>query len=81
MNRSETDRIGVSICQETFSRLGFIFREQTVLDYGVDAIIEQKTDEYASGKLIGVQIKSGDSYFQHSNDNVFIYRVDITHYR
>lgn len=81
MNRSETDRIGVSICQETFSRLGFIFREQTVLDYGVDAIIEQKTDEYASGKLIGVQIKSGDSYFQHSNDNAFIYRGDMTHYR
>ena len=81
MNRSETDRIGVSICQETFSRLGFIFREQTVMDYGVDAIIEQKEDRYASGRLIGVQIKSGNSFFRESNDNAFIYRGDMTHYR
>lgn len=81
MNRSETDRIGVSICQETFTRLGFIFREQTIMDYGIDAIIEPKTGEYASGKLIGVQIKSGDSYFQESDDNAIVYRGNMKHYR
>lgn len=81
MNRSEKDRIGVSICQEAFTRLGFIFREQAILDYGVDAIIESKTGEYASGKLIGVQIKSGDSYFGESNDDAFTYRGDMKHYR
>ena len=45
---SEIDRIGVSICQETVSRMNIIFREQTVKDYGIDAIIEPKTESYAS---------------------------------
>ena len=81
MDREDIDRIGVSICQETFTRAGFIFREQKILDYGIDAIIEPKSDTYASGKLIGVQIKSGDSYFSEETNKAFIFRSDEKHYK
>ena len=80
MDSSEIDRTGVSICQETVSRMNIIFREQTVKDYGIDAIIEPKTESYASGQLIGLQIKTGDSYFDESNESSFIYRGEMKHY-
>lgn len=47
------------------SKMGFIFRDQTSADYGVDATIEvtRTTDtgkRVATGRLIAVQVKSGD---------------------
>ena len=76
----EIERRGVSICEMTFAEMGFIFREQTILDYGIDAIIESKTEVYASGQLTGVQIKSGNSYLKEYNDEAYIYRGDMKHY-
>lgn len=52
----EVGRIGVHECGLAFERMGFIFREQTTSDYGIDAIIEAKSGDYASGKMIAVQI-------------------------
>lgn len=40
-----------------------MFREHSIGDYGIDAIIEMKEDKHLSGKLIAIQIKTGDSYF------------------
>ena len=63
------DRIGVAKVQDIVcSRLHWIFREQVSDDYGVDAHIEIKENCYACGKIIGVQIKTGDSYFNKSGD-------------
>lgn len=79
-NKSEIDRQGVHKCGLIFEKLGFIFREQTVCDYGIDAIIEEKGDNYPLGKLIGVQIKSGDSYFDEIKNGNVVFRGDIKHY-
>lgn len=57
-----------------------MYREQSIGDYGIDAIIESKNDKYLSGKMIAVQIKSGDSYFKEQKDNCVIYGGDIKHY-
>ncbi len=81
LDREDTDRIGVAICQETFTRAGFIFREQKICDYGIDAIIEPKSDNYASGKLMGVQIKSGQSYIEKETENSYVFRSDEKHYK
>lgn len=80
MDTDDIDSTGVSICQETFSRMGMIFREQKGQDYGIDAIVEPKTDVYASGQLIGLQIKSGDSYLKESSEKAFVFRGEMKHY-
>lgn len=79
-NSNDTERIGVHQCGLIFEKLGFAFREQTVEDYGVDAIIEKKDKNYLSGKLIAVQIKSGDSYFNEDNEEKVVFRGNIKHY-
>lgn len=33
-----TERIGVTQCEQVFLKLGCLFREQPLLDYGIDAI-------------------------------------------
>lgn len=69
-----TERIGVSkvqlIVNEEFH---WIFREQPIEDYGIDAHIEIQNEKYAQGKMIAVQIKSGVSYFQNTNENKIVY--------
>lgn len=79
-NTQEIERLGIYECASIFTKLGFMFREQTIGDYGIDAIIETKNDDYLSGKMIAVQIKSGDSYFSELNDNYVVFRGNIKHY-
>lgn len=79
-NTEDIGRQGIHKCGLVFSELGFIFREQTIGDYGIDAIIEAREGDYLSGKLIAVQIKSGESYFSETNDNYVIFRGDDKHY-
>ncbi len=40
VSQSRTERLGVSATQLFFVKLGFIFREQPIEDYGIDAHIE-----------------------------------------
>ena len=67
-------------CGQICEKIGFIFREQTVCDYGIDAIIEKKDKGYPSGKLIAVQIKSGDSYFKKIEEDKVVFRGENKHY-
>lgn len=60
--------------------MGMIFREQPVDDYGIDAQIEIVENKCATGKLIAVQIKSGNSYFKELTPNSIIYRGKRKHY-
>ncbi|MCR9253879.1 MAG: DUF4365 domain-containing protein [bacterium] len=76
---SSTDRIGVSIVDEKFSRCGYIFREQPIVDCGIDAHIELVDEDSATGNLIALQIKSGPSWFTEETDNHFIFRGDNNH--
>lgn len=76
-----TERIGVSRVQAiVYEQLHWIFREQSIDDCGIDAHIEVKDEDYATGKLIAVQIKSGESYFKNEINNEITYYIDERHF-
>lgn len=79
LDTQDIERLGVYKCENLFTQNGFIFREQPIADYGIDAIIEVKEDGYATGKMIAVQIKSGESYFRETEEGSVIFRVDEKH--
>lgn len=57
-------RIGVDAVRSIFVRdLGWVFRDQPVDDYGIDAYVEI-ADEQITGRLLAMQIKSGPSWFR-----------------
>lgn len=74
------DRTGISEVSKLISQMKLIFREQPVDDYGIDGQIEILDGEYANGKLIAVQVKSGKSYFNEVSNNNIIYRGEKKHY-
>src|SRR5438552_4452557 len=62
----QTEILGVKVVGASFAMLGWFMREQPVPDQGIDAQVEAPTrDGRPSGDLIGLQIKSGSSYFKH----------------
>lgn len=73
---SETERIGVNAVETVvLNDLGWIFREQPIADMGIDAHIEL-VDEEPTGKLIGVQIKTGKGNFHETKDGYTYYGND-----
>lgn len=76
---SKTDRIGIQTVGEQFERAGYIFREQPICDYGIDAHIEVVEGEILTGKLIALQIKTGPSWFRESNSQGYTFRGDNEH--
>jgi len=70
MDTNQIDRQGVSKCSYLFTQNNFIFREQTISDYGIDALIETKEESSPTGKLIAVQIKSGDSFLKKQTERI-----------
>ncbi|MDB0600002.1 DUF4365 domain-containing protein [Tenacibaculum maritimum] len=80
MRFNNTERLGVIKTDGIVTKnLGWIFREQTISDVGIDAIIEQVDDGYPTGKLIAVQIKSGKGNF-HLSDKKITHYVSNIHY-
>lgn len=80
MRSSSTDRIGVlETAMIVTKKLGWIFREQPLVDVGVDAIIEQTVDGEPLGKFMAVQIKSGKGNF-NSNEKYLTLYVSNIHY-
>lgn len=80
MNNNE--RIGVSQVQLIVNQeMKWIFRELSIQDYGIDAHIEIMGKTYATGKLIGVQIKCGNSYFRESDNDNVVFRFDRKHFQ
>jgi hypothetical protein len=61
------------------ARLGWIFREQPNQDKGVDAQVEEVAEGRATGRLIGLQIKSGISWFKRKTRSGFIYSGGLEH--
>ena len=54
-------RVGLAVAE----KLKWIWREQPTDDYGIDGHIELiDAEEFVSGRLIAVQVKSGDSYLK-----------------
>lgn len=79
MAMAHTDRLGVSALEYFFSQNGWLFREQTTHDYGIDAHVEIVRDHRPTGKLIAIQIKTGASFFREENDDSFVFRADDQH--
>ena len=75
----KTDRLGVSKLEHFFSTHGWLFREQFTQDFGIDAQVEIVHEGQPTGALIGIQIKSGSSYFSEETETGFNYRTDDRH--
>lgn len=73
------ERHGVLQVGIIINNLGLIFRETTNADVGVDGIAEYVSDDgKATGKIVGLQIKSGESYFKEK-DSYFKFYYDKKH--
>jgi uncharacterized protein DUF4365 len=79
MISTETERLGVSKLEYFFSANGWLFREQFLHDYGIDAHVEIVDGDQPTGKLIAIQIKSGQSYFSETTKYSIIFRTDNRH--
>ena len=75
-----TDRLGVNATEKIITKnLGWIFREQSIADVGIDGIIEQVENGDPTGKFIAVQIKSGIGNF-YKTEKSLTYYVTNVHY-
>jgi hypothetical protein len=80
MRYNSTERIGINATESIFIReFDWIFREQPIVDVGIDALIEQSENGNPTGKFIALQIKSGKGNFSVSNDKLTYYISNI-HY-
>lgn len=80
MNRySETERLGVNAVEKIFLKLGWIPRQIFQSDVGIDMEVEICEKGNPTGQLIGVQIKSGKSYFNELMVGDVIYRGKLVH--
>lgn len=79
MNKQQTERLGVSKLDHFFSSCGWLFREQPIHDYGIDAQVEIVKNDILTGDLIAIQVKSGLSFFKEETDNSYIFRTDNKH--
>lgn len=78
---SPTNDIGVAILKLCISKeLGWICREITQSDVGIDATIEQIIDGNPTAKYISVQLKTGEGNIHIDRDGNFIYYIDNVHY-
>jgi hypothetical protein len=80
MRYNPTERLGVIEASYIVTRdLGWIFREQSVVDIGIDAIIEQVENNDPTGKFLAVQVKSGLGHFHRKPEALILYISNI-HY-
>ena len=68
------EREGIHNCGIIAERNGWMFREQPINDIGIDAHIEKVDDSGKSRKLLALQIKSGESWFQEIKNDCVIFR-------
>ncbi len=77
--QTQTERLGVSKLDHYFSSKGWLFREQMIHDFGIDAHVEITNESYPTGQLIAIQIKSGMSFFSEKNNHSYIFRTEDKH--
>ena len=74
-----TAQQGEALAQLAFSRLSFTVRPQGNGDYGLDHHAELIENGYASGRLLALQVKAGNSYFEEHEANGIVFRTDSQH--
>jgi len=78
----QTDRVGVNAVEKIFiEQFGWIFREQAISDYGIDAHVEVTNDEEPLGRLLALQIKSGASFFKKNKVGNYVFYGKARHLR
>ncbi len=75
-----TEREGVQAVG-VLKELGWLYREQPVSDFGIDAHVELVVDGEANGNLIALQVKSGASFFSHPEGEGWAFPFDDKHYQ
>src|SRR5262249_4360686 len=59
-----TERKGINAVEKIFlHEFSWLFREQPVSDYGIDAQVEVVENNKPTGKLIALQIKTGSRWY------------------
>ncbi len=59
--------------------LGWLFRDQPTEDYGIDAHAEVVDGENVRGRLLALQVKSGESWFKETAPEGWWFRPDSEH--
>ncbi|EGQ7760016.1 TPA: DUF4365 domain-containing protein [Vibrio vulnificus] len=73
-------RAGVHYAGYVFSTEGIIFRETSSSDVGIDGQLELVSDDgTATGMLLGVQVKSGDSFVDNIS-GIFSFKSNKEHF-
>jgi hypothetical protein len=76
---SSTERLGVTEVEKIFLQFNWIPRTIFQTDVGIDMTVEICKNGDPVGKFVGVQIKTGESYFKEKQSNFIIFRTDRTH--
>jgi len=77
---SPTEQVGVhAVGLVVAGELKWIFREQVVVDMGIDAHLEVVNKDDPTGRLIALQIKTGKSYFKEQSETSIVYRGKNAH--
>ena len=80
MRYNPTERLGVNATEGIIIKeFEWIFREQSIVDVGIDALIEEAENGNPTGKFIALQIKSGKGNFSVSSNKITYYISNI-HY-
>src|SRR6266851_3434342 len=67
------ERTGINAVESVVvNELKWIFREQPIADMGIDAHVELVEDGNPSGKLIGLQIKTGKGNFPETKETLWV---------
>jgi len=78
---SNTDDTGVAILNLCLTKdLGWICRNITIRDVGIDATVEQVVNDNPTAKYISVQLKTGFSNVHIDKNKDFIFYIDNVHY-
>lgn len=75
MDAPQKGHAGLLAVGSKFARCGWVFRDQPVMDIGIDAIVERK--HQIAPCVIALQIKAGDYFFREQNDHHVIFRTSL----
>ncbi|MFY3284674.1 TIR domain-containing protein [Achromobacter xylosoxidans] len=76
LDNESKERLLVGDVISAVALAGHISREKSVSDHGIDMEIEFKNDQrQATGRLLFLQLKSGNSYLRHNKDGKEIFTI------
>jgi hypothetical protein len=73
------ERSALASVHKEFAEWGWLFREQSAMDLGIDAHLEAPGDGFLSGRLIALVVKAGASYFSEKTMSGWVYRDTSAH--